>query len=245
MRGECRRIDCREGNAEGVASTMPKILVIEDEPDIADFVKRGLLLKGFEVEVAHTGYRGLEVALAKKPDLVVLDLMLPDVDGIDICRELRATEDIGIVILTARGQVGERIRGLEAGADDYLAKPFAFDELLARIRAVLRRRSVQTEGIIRVGDLEIDIKKRQVRRGDRPIELTTREFELLKLLAQYAGKPLHREFIIQRVWGYEFEGETDPVKVYVNFLRQKLNAGGKADLIHTVRGFGYALKEKL
>ena len=224
---------------------MSKILVIEDEPDIADFIKRGLLLKGFEVELAHTGYQGLEVSLDKKPDLVILDLMLPDIDGIDVCRELRASEDMGIVILTARGQVGERIRGLEAGADDYLAKPFAFDELLARIRAVLRRRSVPTEGVIRVGDLEVDIKKRQVRRGDHPVELTTREFDLLKLLAQYAGKPVRREFIIQRVWGYEFEGETDPVKVYVNFLRRKLNARGETNLIHTVRGYGYVLREKL
>jgi len=223
---------------------MPKILVVEDEPDIADFVKRGLVLKGFDVEVAHTGNQGLEIALSSFPDLVVLDLMLPDADGIDICRELRASGDMGIVILTARSVVGERVRGLEAGADDYLPKPFAFEELLARIRAVLRRRSPQTEGVIRVGDLEIDIEKRQVRRGSRMIKLTTREFELLKLLAQYAGRPLSREFIVQRVWGYEFEGETDPVKVYVNFLRRKLNAGGEKDLIHAVHGFGYTLEEK-
>lgn len=223
---------------------MPKILVIEDEPDIADFVKRGLVLKGFEVEVAHTGYQGLEVAQSIYPDLVVLDLMLPDADGIDICRELRASGDVGIVILTARTVVGERVRGLEAGADDYIPKPFAFEELLARIRAVLRRRSPQTEGVIRIADLEINIDKRQVRRGNRLIELTMREFDLLKLLAQYAGRPLRREFIIERVWGYEYEGEMDPVKVYVNFLRRKLNAEGEQDLIHAVHGFGYTLKEK-
>jgi len=223
---------------------MPRILVVEDEPDIADFIKRGLLLKGFEVQVAHTGHHGLELAQSKYPDLVVLDLMLPDADGIDICRELRAGGDIGIVILTARSVVGERIRGLEAGADDYLPKPFAFEELLARIQAVLRRRSPPAEGILRVGDLEIDIDRRQVSRGARTMELTTREFELLKLLAQYAGRPLSREFIVQRVWGYEFEGETDPVKVYIKFLRQKLNAGGEKDLIHAVRGFGYSLEDK-
>jgi len=223
---------------------MPKILVIEDEPDIADFVKRGLILKGFEVEVAHTGYKGLEIAQSSYPDLVVLDLMLPDADGIDICRELRASSDMGIVILTARSVVGERIRGLEAGADDYVPKPFAFEELLARIRSVLRRRSPQTEGIMQVGDLKIDIEKRQVQRANRLIKLTTREFELLKLLAQYAGRPLRREFIIERVWGYEYEGETDPVKVYVNFLRRKLNAGGEKELIHAVHGFGYALEDK-
>jgi len=223
---------------------MARILIIEDEPDIADLIKRGLVLKGFEVAVASTGNQGLEMAETGYPDLVVLDLMLPDADGIDICRELKASGDAGIVILTARTVVGERVRGLEAGADDYLPKPFAFEELLARIRAVLRRRSPQAEGIIRLGDLEIDIEKRRVRRGNRTVELTTREFELLKLLAQHAGRPLSREFIIQRVWGYESEGETDPVKVYVNFLRRKLNAQGEKDLIHAVRGFGYSLEEK-
>jgi DNA-binding response OmpR family regulator len=222
---------------------MPKILIIEDEPEIADFVRRGLLLKGFEVEVAYSGRQGLEAAQRGSPDLVVLDLMLPDVDGIDVCRELRATGGMGIVILTARSLVGERVRGLDAGADDFVPKPFAFDELLARVRAVLRRRSAQTEGIIRVGELEVDIERRQVRRGNRHIDLTTREFELLKLLAQYAGKPLRREVILQRLWGYDFEGETDPVKVYINFVRRKLNAGGEADLIHALRGFGYVLKE--
>jgi DNA-binding response OmpR family regulator len=222
---------------------MPKILVIEDEADIADFIRRGLLLKDFEVDVAYTGYQGLEMAQSGNPDLVVLDLMLPDADGIEICRELRAGGDIGIVILTARSVVGERVRGLEAGADDYLPKPFAFDELLARIRAVLRRRSTQPEGIMRIADLEIDLQRRQVRRADRIIDLTTREFDLLKLLAQHAGKPLSHEFIVERVWGYEYEGETDPVKVYINFLRRKLNAGGEPDLIYSVRGFGYALKE--
>ena len=223
---------------------MPKILVIEDEPDVADLVKRGLVLKGFEVEVAHTGYKGLEIAQSNFPDLVVLDLMLPDADGIDICRELRAASDVGIVILTARTVVGERVRGLEAGADDYVPKPFAFEELLARIRAVLRRRSTKADGVTQIGDLKIDIEKRQVHRGSRVVELTTREYDLLKLLAQYAGRPLSREFIVQRVWGYEFEGETDPVKVYINFLRRKLNAKGEKDLIHAVHGFGYSLEDK-
>ena len=221
---------------------MIKILVIEDDPDVADFVKRGLIKSGYDAEVAETGYSGMELAQSGNYDLVVLDLMLPDIDGIDVCRKLRSSDDIGIVILTARGVVGERVRGLEAGADDYLAKPFAFEELLARIKAVLRRRS-RTEGVVRIGDLEIDVEKRQVRRGNRPVELTTREFDLLKLLAQHAGRPLRHDFIIQRVWGYQFEGETDPVKVYVNFLRRKLNAGGEADMIASIRGFGYMLKD--
>ncbi len=222
---------------------MAKVLVVEDESNIADFVKRGLIHSGFEVEVAHTGQAGLELAQSIGPDLVVLDLMLPDMDGFDLCRQLRKLGDMGIVILTARHLVGDRVRGLEAGADDYLPKPFAFEELLARIRSVLRRRSVRTDGVIRIGDLELDVEWRQVRRGRRTIALTTREFELLRLLAENAGKPLRREFILQRIWGYDFEGETDPLKVYINFLRRKLNADGEPDLIHAIRGFGYVLKE--
>lgn len=223
---------------------MIKILVIEDEPDIADFIKRGLLIKGFEVLVANTGNQGLELAQENSPDMIILDLMLPDSDGIDICRELRKSGNMGIIILTARSIVGERIRGLEAGADDYLPKPFAFEELLARIKAVMRRRSPEAGGINHIGDLKIDTEKRQVFRNERVIELTTREFDLLKLLAEHRGRPLSREFIIQRVWGNEFEGETDPVKVYINFLRKKLNASGEKDLIHSIRGFGYSLEEK-
>jgi two-component system response regulator MprA len=223
---------------------MAKILIVEDETDVADFIKSGLLQSGFEVEVAHTGRQGLDIAHSSNPDLIVLDLMLPDIDGIDVCREMRDSGDVGIVILTARGLVGERVHGLEAGADDYLPKPFSFEELLARIRAILRRRSKGKEGVIRVGDLIVDTEQRQVRRGNRTIVMTNREYELLRLLAQNTGKPLQRDFIIQRVWGYDYEGETDPVKVYINFLRRKLNAPGEADLIHTLTGFGYVLREK-
>lgn len=222
---------------------MPRILVIEDESDIADFVMRGLLNNGFEVEVAFTGGQGLEMVQETHPDLVILDLMLPDIDGIDVCHQLRAGCDPGIIILTARHTIGERVRGLEAGADDYLPKPFAFEELLARIRAVLRRRSHWTENIIRTGDLEIDTERRQVCRGNRQIDLTAREFDLLRLLAENAGKPLRHDLILQRIWGYDFEGETDPLKVYINYLRNKLNACGETDLIYTLRGFGYVLKD--
>ncbi len=220
---------------------MPKLLIIEDDANIADFIKRGLAQKGFEVKLAFTGLQGLEAAKSTSPDLVVLDLILPDMDGIDVCRELRAGGDIGIVILTARHLVGDRVLGLEAGADDYLPKPFVFEELVARIRCVLRRKRGLGEDVIRVGDLEVDTKRRQVRRGNRPVELTTREFEILKLLAENAGRPLRREVILERVWGDEFEADTDPVKVYINFLRRKLNSGGEADLIHALRGFGYVL----
>jgi len=223
---------------------MPKILVIEDEEDIADFVRRGLIQNGFEVEVAHSGEQGLELAQVGSPDLVVLDLMLPDIDGMDVCRQLRESGDVAVVMLTARHQVGDRVRGLEAGADDYLPKPFAFEELVARIRAVLRRRSHWAEGTVQVGDLFIDLERREVTRGDRQIDLTAREFDLLRLLAENVGRPLRREFIIQRIWGYDFEGETDPLKVYVNYLRRKLNAAGEEDLIQTLYGYGYVLKER-
>jgi DNA-binding response OmpR family regulator len=222
---------------------MATILVVEDDPNIAEFVKRGLAHHGFEVKVAETGCQGLEIALNATPELVVLDLTLPDTDGIDVCRELRARGNLGIIILTARHLVGDRVRGLEAGADDYLSKPFVFEELLARVRSVLRRCSGWTEGVIKVGDLVIDPAKREVHRDRRPVNLTPREFELLKLLAENSGKPLRRETILQRVWGYGPEGEADPVKVYVNYLRGKLNVNGGPDLIHTLRGFGYVLKE--
>lgn len=220
---------------------MVRILIIEDEAEIANFVERGLARHGFETAVAYTGLDGLKMAQVEEPDLVILDLMLPDVDGLEVCRQLRSNRELGIIILTARDLVGDRVAGLNAGADDYLAKPFAFDELLARVRSVLRRQKTPTEGLIRVGDLELDVGHRQVRRGARFIELTTREFELLRLLAENAGRPLHRDSILQKVWGYGFEGETDPVKVYINYLRRKLNAEGEPDLIKSLRGFGYLL----
>jgi len=221
---------------------MTKILVVEDEPDIADFLSRGLVMQGFDVRTAATGQQGLAAAAATAFDVVILDLILPDMDGLDVCRDLRAAGDVGIVMLTARGLVGDRVKGLEAGADDYLPKPFAFDELVARIRAVLRRRAGSAAVELRLGDLHIDTSSRRVHRGGRHIELTGKEFALLTLLAQHANRPLRREFIVQQVWGYDFEGETDPVKVYINFLRRKLNAPGEPDLIRTVRDYGYALQ---
>lgn len=222
---------------------MAKILVIEDEANIADFVENGLAARGHEVQTAPTAAEGEALLADWEPDLVVLDLILPDADGIEVCRRIRSTSDVAVLMLTARTMVDDRVRGLEAGADDYLPKPFAFEELLARIRSVLRRRSLMVEGVVRVADLTVDIPRREVTRGDRVIEMTAREFELLALLAQNLGRPLSRDQIFNRIWKSDTAGESDPVKVYVSYLRQKLNSGDDVDLIQTLRGFGYVLKE--
>lgn len=222
---------------------MAKILVIEDEANIADFVETGLMARGHEVKTAPTAATGEALLADWEPDLVVLDLILPDADGIEVCRRIRSSSDVAVLMLTARTMVDDRVRGLEAGADDYLPKPFAFEELLARIRSVLRRRSLMVEGVVRVADLTIDIPRRVVTRGERVIEMTAREFELLALLAQNLGRPLSRDQIFDRIWKSDTAGESDPVKVYVSYLRQKLNTGDEVDLIQTLRGFGYVLKE--
>ena len=223
---------------------MTRLLVIEDDENIASFIQRGLCQRGFDVEVAVNGFDGLCMAQRINPEIVILDLILPDMDGIDICREIRSSGDMGILILTARHMVSDRVLGLEAGADDYLSKPFAFDELVARIRSILRRRSSSAAEIITVDDLEINTKIRQVRRASRLIELTNREFELLKLLAENKGRPVRRETILMHIWGSDYETDTDPVKVYITFLRKKLNAGGEEDLLHSLRGYGYVLRSK-
>ena len=222
---------------------MERVLLIEDEPNIADFVKTGLEQNGYVVSVAHTGSEGLQLFRADAPDLVVLDLMLPDSDGIEICRQVRGSSDACIVILTARQLVGDRVQGLDAGADDYLPKPFAFEELLARIRSVMRRRAGDQGRPIQIGDLEVSLDRREVKRGGRTVDLTNKEFELLALLARNAGRPVRRDLILERIWGYAFDGGGDPVKVYVNYLRKKLNARGQPDLIQAIRGFGYVLRE--
>jgi DNA-binding response OmpR family regulator len=223
---------------------LAKVLIVEDDVNIADFLKRGLAQKGFDARVSFTGLQGLEVAKSFKPDLVILDLILPDVDGIDVCRELRSWGETGIIILTARHMVGDRVLGLEAGADDYLPKPFAFEELVARIRSVLRRKNASLGEIIHISDLVVDTRRRQVHRGSRLVELTTREFDMLRILAEHANRPVRREVIFERIWGDEYEADVDPVKVYIAFLRRKLNAEGEIDLIHALRGYGYVLEEK-
>ena len=220
---------------------MGRILVIEDERDIADFIRRGLALKGYEVDVAFDGEQGLALAHEHAPDAVILDLMLPGLDGIEVCRRLRASGEMPIIILTARDSVAHKVQGLDAGADDYVTKPFAFDELLARIRASLRRKA-PAEEILAIGNLTIRPSSREVERGGRPVELTAREYDLLECLARNAGKVVDKETIFEKVWGYDFETESDAIKVYIRYLRKKLNAAGEADLIRAVRGVGYILK---
>jgi two-component system response regulator MprA len=220
---------------------MTRILVIEDDPDIADFVRRGLIYKDYEVDLASDGEAGLEAARDRPPDLVLLDLMIPKIDGVEVCRRLRAGSAVPIIILTARDSVADKIKGLDAGADDYMTKPFAFEELLARVRAALRRKEPDEE-VIQIGDLTIRPASREIIRAGRDIELTSREYDLLLFLARNAGKVMDRNTIFERVWGYSFDVESDTIKVYVRYLRRKLNAEGEKDLIHAVRGVGYMLK---
>lgn len=221
---------------------MTAILLVEDEQSIADFVQRGLTLTGFIVEHAATAKDASRLFANQDFDIVILDLGLPDADGNALCSSIRKVSSAGIIMLTARNLIGDRVRGLEAGADDYIPKPFAFDELVARIRSVMRRRAPNAGQLVQVADLEIDRFARSVKRRGQVIELTAKEYDLLKLLAENAGKPLSREYILDRVWGWESENESDPVKVYISYLRSKLNKGDLPDLISTVRGFGYVMR---
>jgi DNA-binding response OmpR family regulator len=223
----------------------PRILIVEDEAEIAGYLRRGLTLEGFTVDIAADGETGLSIARENPPDLVVLDLMLPGLDGLEVARRLRAASNVPIVILTARDAVPDRVAGLESGADDYLVKPFAFEELLARIRVQLRRQqSAQQPGVLRYANLTMDTAAREVRVGDRRVDLTTREYELLELFMRHPQQVLTREVIYDRVWGYDFGGESNIIEVYVRYLRQKLEANSEPRLVQTVRGVGYILREE-
>jgi DNA-binding response OmpR family regulator len=224
---------------------MSRVLVIEDDPGIADVIRRGLIYQEFQVDVAHTGSQGLEAARDNLPDVVILDLMLPDMDGVEVCKRLRAADEVPIIMLTARDATSDKVEGLGAGADDYMTKPFEFEELIARIRAALRRRdSAKSAGaeVIKVADLTVKPLSREVERAGRPVNLTAREFELLEFLARHAGQVVTKETLFEKVWGYNFDVESDAIKVYVSYLRKKLNSSGERDLIHAVRGVGYVLK---
>ena len=219
------------------------ILVIEDEARIADLLRRGLTYEGHRVSVASDGPAGLAMARDDPPDLVILDWMLPGLDGLEVCKRLRAAGSMPIIMLTAKESVPDSVAGLNAGADDYVVKPFAFDELLARIRAQLRRSRPQAEELLRFADLTMNTVTRQVMRGTRKLELTAKEYDLLELFLRHPRQVLTREVIYDRIWSYDFGGESNIIEVYVRYLRQKLEANGEPRLIQTVRGVGYALRE--
>jgi len=219
------------------------ILVVDDDPEIVSFLKRGLIYEGYGVDTASDGTEALEKARQKEPDLVILDIMMPGIDGVEVSKRLRKAGDVPILMLTAKGTVADRVEGLDSGADDYLVKPFAFDELLARVRALLRRHQPREGEVLRFSDLELDTSTREVKRRNEAIELTTQEFDLLELLMRHPRQVLNRDRIYERVWGYDFEGESNLIEVYISYLRSKLEANGKTRLIHTVRGVGYVLKE--
>jgi two-component system response regulator MprA len=223
-----------------------RILVVEDEARIASFISRSLRLEGYQVDVAPDGETALDKALSNPPDLIILDVMLPDIDGLEVCQELRtAGADEPVLMLTAKDAIPDRVAGLDAGADDYLVKPFAFDELLARIRALLRRAAPpDTNAPLQFADLELDPATRRARRGERKIELTAKEYDVLALFMRHPRQVLTRDIFYDRIWGYDFGGESNIIEVYVRYLRAKLEAGGELRLIHTVRGVGYVLREE-
>lgn len=220
-----------------------RILVVDDDPEIVNFVKTGLAYEGYTVDIAADGTEALAKAREKEPDLVVLDIMMPKLDGIEVARRLRQAGDIPIIMLTAKGTTADKVAGLESGADDYLVKPFDFDELLARIRALLRRHQPGDQETLRFSDLSLNTSTREVRRGNDEIFLTAQEFALLELFMRHPRQVLKRDLIYERVWGFDFEGESNVIEVYIRYLRAKLEAGGRPRLIHTVRGVGYVMRE--
>ena len=223
-----------------------KILVVYDERAVRDSLRRALELQGYEVELAGDGAEALARLNANgHPDAIVLDILMPEIDGLEVCRQLRrAGNSVPVLMLTARDAVGDRVEGLDAGADDYLVKPFALEELLARVRALLRRGAASLDGALRFADLELDPQTREVRRGDERIELTRTEFNLLELFMLNPRQVLTRSIIFERVWGYDFGFASNSLDVYIGYLRRKTEVGGKPRLIHTVRGVGYALREE-
>ena len=223
-----------------------KILVVDDERAVRESLRRALELEGYQVELAEDGERALErVASPAAPDAVILDVLMPGIDGLEVCRRLRAEDNaVPVLMLTARSEVDSRVAGLDAGADDYLPKPFALAELLARLRALLRRAgNGEAADVLRFSDLELDLGTREVRRGDATIDLTRTEFALLELFLRNPRQVLTRSIIFERVWGYDFGPTSNSLDVYIGYLRRKTEEGGAPRLIHTIRGVGYALRE--
>jgi DNA-binding response OmpR family regulator len=230
-----------EASASQDPAQAPRVLVVDDERSIVDFIRLGLQYEGFSVQTAPDGQAALRLISEFKPHVVVLDIMMPKLDGLQVAAAIRGNKDTGVIILSAKDEVQDRIKGLDVGADDYLVKPFDFGELLARIRAVMRRRNPTAEPRLRVQDVTLDETTREVHRDGRLIELSAREFDLLRLLMMHPNQVLPRERILDQVWGYNFFGDANNVEVYIRYLRQKLN-DVPHQLIQTVRGVGYRIK---
>ena len=222
-----------------------QVLVAEDDRSVRESLEMALQVEGYNVEAVTNGAQALEAFAAHEPDVIVLDIMMPVLDGLTVCRRLRAVGcRTPILMLTARHEVSDRVSGLDAGADDYLAKPFSLDELLARLRALLRRTSLsETDELLRVADLVLDPQRRTAQRGDAPLDLTKTEFDLLELLMLNAGIVLGRDTIYDRIWGFDFETGSRSLDVYIGYLRRKTEADGEPRLLHTVRGVGYVVRE--
>ncbi len=219
------------------------ILLVEDEVKLARFVELELSCEGYRISVAHDGLTGLMMAREASPDLLVLDWMLPGLTGLEVCRRLRATGiDVPVILLTAKDEISDRVAGLDAGADDYVVKPFSIEELLARIRAHLRRTQEPDRDILEFDDLTLNRRTRIVRRGEREIELTAKEFDLLEYLMTNPQQVLTRDQILEKVWGYDFMGDSNIIEVYIRYLRLKLEAEKEKRLVHTIRSVGYVLR---
>jgi len=220
-----------------------RILVIEDDEEILRLMQRALVFEGYKVVLADDGHLGLEVAQKEKPALIILDLMLPGMDGMEVCLRLRQFTKSPIMMVTAKDKIGDRVSGLDAGADDYLVKPFSIEELLARVRALLRRTVEDRPEILSVADLTLDNNTHRATRASRVIDLTAKEFNLLDLFMSHPNQVLTREVIFEKVWEYDFGGESNVLDVYIRYLRKKIEAGGEPRLIFTIRGVGYVLRE--
>ncbi|QIA26759.1 response regulator transcription factor [Thermaerobacter sp. PB12/4term] len=223
---------------------MERILVVDDDPAVTSLLKRGLSYEGFAVDTASSGEEALRIAREQPPDLVILDIMMPGMDGLEVLQRLRAADpELPVLFLTARDAPADQVRGLEAGADDYVVKPFTFEVLVARVRVLLRRHQVERPQVLRFSDLVLDTGTYTARRGQREIHLTALEFKLLHEFMLHPRQVLNKDQLLERVWGYDFGGNANVLEVYVKQLRQKLEAEGEPRLIHTVRGVGYVLRE--
>lgn len=224
--------------------SMKRILVIDDDPGVTSVLKRGLAYEGFAVDVANSGAAGLAMARERAPDLVILDVMMPALDGLEVLTRLRAADGrLPVILLTAKDAPSDEVAGLERGADDYVTKPFTFEVLLARVKAALRRQEAENPEVLRFADLSLDTGARRARRGDRDIDLTRTEYELLQQLMLSPRRVLPKAVLMERVWGYDFDGNENVLEVYIRQLRNKIEAEGEPRLIHTLRGSGYVLRE--